>query len=290
MSSGHPNTSQRRLRALISSRGVLLSLFILTAISVGLAALATQPARADYQGPDENASEAFGPIQGGHVYSAMLNNNGSNPDDQDWYLFYVPAAGDHLHFTIKNSSSTCTPHPQSYYCHVYATLEDSSGNQVGGSNSSAGTPGALPGQTQYINWTFTSPGKYYIAFIGDGDQLNYQFSVTPACGVSSTPAFPPLNLTAHQQRRNVDIGLTSPCGGSKLVAHLYAGAGSARYVAGTLGRTGVPKGEVHYAIRLNSRAWNALGSHHRLTVAVRVVLTLSSGQVLHGSRKLVLTR
>jgi hypothetical protein len=289
MSSGHPNTPPGGLRALISSRAILLALLMAIGISLGLVALAAQRAGADFQGPDENASEAFGPIQGAHTYSAMLNNNGSNPDDQDWYFFYVPAAGDHLHFTIKNSSPKCTPHPQSYYCHVYATLENSSGNQVGGSNSSAGTSGALPGQTQYINWTFTSPGKYYIAFIGDGDQLNYRFSVTPACGVSSRPSFPPLDLTAHQQRRNVDISLTNPCAGSKLLAHLYAGTGSSRYVAGTLQRSGIPKGDVHHAIQLDSRAWKALKKRHRLRVAVQVVLTLSSGQVLRGSHKLLLT-
>src|SRR5437588_11150846 len=185
MSSEHPNIPNHGPGALVRPRSILVVLVAAIGISLGLAALATRPARADYQGPDENASQAYGPIQGAHTYSAMLNNSGSNPDDQDWYYFYVPTAGDNLHFTIKNSSSACTPNRQSYYCHVYATLEDSSGNQVGGSNSSAGTSGALPGQTQSIDWTFSSPGKYYIAFIGDGDQLNYQFSVTPACGVSS---------------------------------------------------------------------------------------------------------
>lgn len=282
--SRHPNTPKRRPGVLIRHRS--LAPLATIGIAVGLVALVSHTARADYQGPDENASQANGPIQGAHTYSAVLNNSGSNPDDQDWYSFYVPAAGDHLHFTIKNSSSACTPHPQSYYCHVYATLEDSSSQQVGGSNSSAGTSGALPGQTQFIDWTFSSPGKYYIAFIGDGDQLNYQFSVTPACGVSSTPSLPPINLTAHQQRRNVDIGLSNPCAGSKLLARVYTGQG---YLAGTLRRSALPKGEAQYAIPLNSRAWTALKKHHHLRVAVRVALTLSSGQVMHGSQKLRLT-
>ena len=289
MPSGPPNSFNRGPGALIRDRIIPVALLAAIGISLGLLTLGTRPARADYQGPDENASQANGPIQGGHTYSAMLNNSGSNPDDQDWYSFYVPTAGDHLHFTIKNTSSACRPNPASYYCHVYATLEDSSSHQVGGSNSSAGTSGALPGQTQSIDWTFSSPGKYYIAFIGDGDQLNYQFSVTPACGVSSTPSFPPLDLTAHQQRRDVDISLTNPCAGSKLLAHIYAGTGSSRYVAGTLRRSAVPKGHVHYAIELSSRAWNALKKHHRLNIAVRVALTLSTGKTLHGSKKLVLT-
>src|SRR5579884_2946582 len=103
--SGFLPTPTGRLRAQIRRRTTGLAVVVLLGMSLGLLALATRPARADYQGPDENASQAYGPLQGAHTYSAMLNNSGSNPGDQDWYYFYVPAAGDHLQFTISNTSS-----------------------------------------------------------------------------------------------------------------------------------------------------------------------------------------
>lgn len=248
--------------------------------------LATRPARADYpgHGPDENTSEAYGPLEGAHTYAATLNNNGSTPGDQDWYYFYVPKAGDKLHWTVSNTSSRCSPHLQPYYCHVYATLEDSTGHQLGGSGSTAGTSGALPGQTQYINWTFTSPGKYYIAFVGDGDTLNYQFSVTPASGVST------LNLKSHQSRRNVDISLVIPSAGARVLARLFAGTGASRYVAGKLSRSDVPKGPVHYAVRLGSRTWTALKARHHMKLLLRVTVTLSSGRVLQETQNVIVSR
>jgi hypothetical protein len=268
---------------------VLLALLLMTAATL---VLAIQRARADYQGPDENRSQAFGPLQGAHSYSAMLNNSGSNPDDQDWYYFYVPAAGDKLHWSVSNTTAATACKPYGiYYCNVYATLEDSKG-QVGGSNSTAGTSGVGPGQTQSINWTFSSPGKYYIAFIGDGDQLSYQFSVTPASGVSSTPpgggGTPSLHLKAHQHRRFVDFSLVVPSAGASLVASLYRGTGSNRRLVGRLQRTSLPKGAFSGAIRLKSGAWSLLKQRHRLTVHLSVVVRPKSGTALRASKKLVL--
>jgi len=261
------------------------------ALAVALTALValmltTTRARADYQGPDENASEANGPITAGTPYSATLNQNGTNPDDQDWYSYNVSVAGEKLHWTVTNTSSGCTPNPLSDYCHVYATLEDASGNQLGGSNSSAGTAGALPGQTQTINWTFTSPGKYYIAFVGDGDVLGYRFSFT-----SSTPTVTPsLNLKAHQgvQRRFVVFSLTVPAGGARLGALLHGQSNGTSFLAGTLGARNVGGGTRHLAIRLDNRAWSALTQHHRLSVTLNVTLTRSSAPRLEASRKLLL--
>jgi hypothetical protein len=286
-----PSTSFRGLRS--RARWIALVAMLLT--TAGTLALTIQRARADYQGPDENPSQAFGPLQGAHTYSAKLNNGGGNPDDQDWYYFYVPAAGDKLHWSVSNTTAAtdCKPYGI-YYCNIYATLEDSSGHQVGGSNSSAGTSGVGPGQTQSIDWTFSSPGKYYIAFIGDGDQLSYKFSVTPAGGVSSTPPgsggspTSSLHLKAHQHRRFVDFSLVVPSAGAGLVASLYRGSGSSRRPVGHLRRASLPKGPFNGAIRLKSGARSLLKTRHRLTVHLSVVVRPKSGTARRASKKLVL--
>jgi hypothetical protein len=267
-------------------------LMLLSALAAALASLtlATRAARADYQGPDENTNEAYGPLRGDYSYSATLQS----ANDQDWYYFYVPAAGDKLHWTVANTTPVTGCNSGIYSCSVYATLEDSNGQQVGGADSSAGTSGVAPTTTQNIDWTFDAPGKYYLAVIGDSGQLSYQFSVTPASGLSSTAPggggrSSALHLKAHQSGRDVEISLVVPTPGARLDAGLYTGAGHSLRTAGLLRRAHLPRGTVKYAIELSSRAWTAAKKHHRLTLTLRVVLTMSTGAVEHATEKVVVT-
>jgi hypothetical protein len=253
-------------------------------------AFTARAAQADYQGPDENTSQAYGPLRGDFTYAATLQDG----SDQDWYYFYVPAAGDQLHWTVSNTTplTGCTLGP--YACNVYATLEDSTGHQVGGGDSSAGTSGVMPSTTQKIDWTFDAPGKYYLAVVGDGGQLSYQFSVTPASGLSSTPpgdggAGSSLHLSAHQRGRQVDVSLVVPSSGASLQAYLYTGTGRSMQTAGHTALAHFSRGTVHFTISLNSRAWSALKQHHRLTLTERIRLTLRSGKLVHASQKVVVT-
>jgi hypothetical protein len=261
---------------------------LVTAVVTALAALGTGAliARADYQGPDENASQAYGPLQAGQMYSAKLNQNATSPDDQDWYYYDVPAAGDKLHWTVSNTNAAtdCPP----YQCNVYATLEDSNGQQLGGSNSSAGTSGAGPGQTQTIDWTFQSPGKYYIAFIGDGAPIGYRFSFSVS--VPSGSGTTKLVLHANQSGRAVDFTLTIPTGGGRLDALLYVRNGGTNSLAGSLHRSHVGAGKAHFAITLGKASWALLGKRHRLPATLRVALTPAGGAKLHASQTLVLQR
>jgi hypothetical protein len=270
------------------------------ALSLLASGAAAPTAWGDYQGPDENTGQAYGPLEGGYTYQAKLNNNGSNPDDQDWYYFYVPRAGERLDWTVSNTTATtgCVPYGPYAYCEVWATLEDSSGHQLGGDNSSAGTSGVGPGGTQQIYWTFASPGRYYIAFVGGGDELSYQFSVSPADGVSSLPVgggapsggAPSLRLAAHQAGRFVDFSLTVPTGGGRLAARLYELVGRRRVPAGSLGRAHVAAGRHQYALRLSGAAWRALARRGRLTLILDVTVTRTNGSSLRGARTLQLRR
>jgi hypothetical protein len=266
-------------------------LTLLASLGAALAVVvfAARAAHADYRGPDENPSQAYGPLQGNYTYPASVQGS-----DQDWYYFYVPAAGDQLHWTVSNTTAitACPPSPGS--CEVYATLEDSKGQQLGGADSSAGTSGVMPSTTQTIDWTFDAPGKYYLAVIGDGQPVSYQFSVTPASGLSSTPpgggaSAPSLHLTAKQHGRDVDVGLVVPSSGSRLDAHLYTGAGHSQRTAGGKVLADLQKGALHFTIALNSRTWSALQKHHRLTLMLRITLTPGGGAVVHASQKLIVT-
>lgn len=86
-------------------------------------------------GPDETASSAYGPLKGDVTYSGAF----ASQDDVDYLTFTVSAAAETLEFTVQNTTPNCQD-PYDAGCPVYATLMDSTGqNQVGGSNSDAGT-------------------------------------------------------------------------------------------------------------------------------------------------------
>jgi hypothetical protein len=153
---------------------------LLGCLSLVYLATASVLARADYQGPDENASQAYGPITSGANYSASVSG-----DDQDWFSYDVPTAGTKLHWTVSNQNAIADCNPNGiYYCNLYATLIGPDGKQLGGDNSSAGTSGVGPGTTQTIDWTYDQPGRYYVALIGDGDTLSYRFNFTSASGAA----------------------------------------------------------------------------------------------------------
>jgi hypothetical protein len=135
-------------------------------LAVAATAVFTSYAVADVAGagPDETASQAFGPLHAGIVYDGAF----ANQDDVDYLAFTVPAAGTTLNFSVQNTTQVCND-PYDHACPVYLTLMDATGtNQVGGSASDAGTI-ATYGDTESFPWTFTDPGTYYILMESDGD-------------------------------------------------------------------------------------------------------------------------
>jgi hypothetical protein len=283
-----------RTRAIRAAR-ILLALGCLSLLYLG-----TTPwlARADYQGPDDTMSQAFGPISGGMNYSASVSG-----DDQDWFYYYVPTAGTTLHWTVsnKNAITNCNPNGI-YYCSLYATLIGPDGKQLGGDNSSAGTYGVAPGTTQTVDWKYDQPGRYYVAVVGDGDSLTYQFNVTPASGLSSSPpsgasdggagggpttiSARSLHLKAARRARNVVVTLTSPSSGGRVTGKLTMKDGTS---AGRKTRRNLPSGRVTFAIRLSSRAWSALKSRRHLALKLSITLSLPDGRVGRVSRSVALS-
>jgi hypothetical protein len=246
--------------------------------------------RADYQGPDENMSQAFGPLKGNFTYAAQLN--GAN--DVDWYFFYVPTAGDHLHWAVNNTTPTgsCVP-PGVNECNMYATLIDQNGKQVGGDNSSAGTAAVPAGGSDKIDWTFAEPGKYFLLIQQDGDGPSYSFNITPASGLSTSPpgsqspsaTARALQLSAKQGRGNVRVGVLVPDGVVSLQARLTLNG----FNAGRVTLRHVSPGHVHFKIPFTKATAGSLKRRHRLTLTLTVRLLLTNSHVERATRKLTVT-
>jgi hypothetical protein len=136
------------------------------AFVVAVAAVFPAGAAAEIYGapPDEGSSQAYGPLQRGVTYSGAF----ASQSDVDYLSFVVSSPGQTLDLTVRNTTQVCQD-PYDAGCPVYATLMDSTGqNQVGGSNSDAGTI-ATYGDTESFAWTFAQSGTYYVLMESDGD-------------------------------------------------------------------------------------------------------------------------
>jgi hypothetical protein len=133
-------------------------------LAVSAASSATAGADISGAGPDETISQAYGPLRTGGTYSGAF----ASQSDVDYLAFTVGAPQQTLMFTVRNTTQGCRD-PYDAGCPVYATVMDSTGqNQVGGSNSDAGTI-ATYGDTESFAWTFAQPGTYYVLMESDGD-------------------------------------------------------------------------------------------------------------------------
>ena len=140
-------------------------------------------ARADVFGPDESIGGAAGPLQPGVTYSGAF----ASPGDIDYLSFDVTQPGESLHFDIANTLQGCNS-PDDDYCPMWGTLVDGNGQQLGGEGSTAGTGEVDWASSDAIDWTFSTPGRYYLVLESSGDLPTFQldFHGESASAVSSS--------------------------------------------------------------------------------------------------------
>jgi hypothetical protein len=146
---------------------------VIVALLCGLLALslpaAAAPARADVFGPDESIATAGGPLQAWTAYSGAFGS----PEDIDYLYFEVPQP-ETLRFDVVNTLSSCNPYwirepgePPIYEplatCPMWATLIDEHGQQLSGEGSTAGTGAVEYRSYEEVEWSFSTPGRYYLA-------------------------------------------------------------------------------------------------------------------------------
>ena len=81
---------------------------------------------------NRSISSAVGPIGAGVTYSGRFGGDG----DVDYYYFVTTRDNVSLHFSIRNTLSSCKGGGN---CQIYATLVSTAGQQLGGEGSGAGT-------------------------------------------------------------------------------------------------------------------------------------------------------
>src|SRR5947209_3294367 len=156
----HPRRGSRA----VSLAGTIVLLALVWALT-GL----SSAARADVFGPDESIGTAGGPLQPGVTYSGAF----STADDVDYLAFDVTQPGETLHFDIVNTLPSCND-PYNNNCPMWGTLIDGNGQQLGGEGSFAGTGEVDYSSSDAIDWTFATPGRYYLVLDQSGDFVNFQ--------------------------------------------------------------------------------------------------------------------
>jgi len=245
--------------------------------------------------PDESIQQAY-PINQGITYSGAFDD--SSYDDVDYLAFQVSQPGQTLEFTVANTTQACID-PNDAGCPVYATLMDAGDQQVGGDGSAAGTI-ATSADTEVFDWTFATPGTYYLLMESNGDESpgNPSYSVNfgapgagtggsgsgaggSATGSGPTGAPAPIikSLTVSPRQRGVVVRGRVVLGrpAASLSATLFARGQRPRFV-GRLEERDLAAGSHQLAIRLTPRYRRRLKRRHHLSLLLRLTARTASGQ------------
>ena len=243
-----------------------------------IASAAAPAAVAHFHGTaNSSISTATGPIGAGVTYSGQFAGSG----DVDYYYFVTTRDNVTLHFSIRNTLSSC---PGGGNCQIYATLVNTAGQQLGGEGSAAGTgPIGYAGSgysSDTIDWTFGPAGRYILVFDSDGGTPTYQFRIDPsndvAPGIPATglgPLFRSLSVASLQHTTRVLARLSLLQGGATVRLELVRSVRGRAVLAGHVTRSGVPSGRVALRVPLNASARAVVRASGRLRLSLRVRVT-----------------
>jgi hypothetical protein len=247
-------------------------------LAVVIVAATACTAAAHFHGTaNSSIASATGPIGAGVTYSGQFGGSG----DVDYYYFVTTRDNVTLHFSIRNTLSSC---PGGGNCQIYATLVSTAGQQLGGEGSAAGTgPVGYAGSgysTDTIDWTFGPAGRYLLVFDSDGGTPTYRFSISSSNGVAPGipatglgPLFRSLSVPSPQRTTRVLAALTLLQSGATVRLELVRSVHGRAVLAGHATRTGVPRGRVRLRVPLNAAARAALRAAGRLRLSLHVRVT-----------------
>jgi hypothetical protein len=251
-------------------------------LSTLLLLLLAPAAEADLFGPDDSFSQAYGPLRQQVTYSGALRT----PGDLDYFYFDITRPGEALHITVQNTLQGCS-NPDQNGCPLWATLLDGTEHQLGGEGSTAGTGEVDYRSTDFIDWTFPQPGRYYIVLESSGDLPTYNLRLDPARSGVSLPVIRSVRVLSPQRGDTVRARLVFGQRISRLEADLFRTPGGSR--VGRIVRRGLGAGRYALAVRLNSAAARrTLRRTHRLRVALKIIARGASGDTRSVTRGVTL--
>jgi hypothetical protein len=306
-------------------RSIFVAVLVASVAGAGPAAAEVEPGNI----PAGTIATAY-PVQQSTWYSGAFQPDQYNPDgsyryhDLDYLAFTVARAGETLEFTLQNTS-TCSPPTTYEWCPVYLSLLDQTNNQVGGANSGAGTI-ATYGDTEAFDWTFSTPGTYYMVLEYNGDEpagqptYSVKFGPPPppsaggptggrsgsggtyggtaggpgssgpnGGGFGRTAALVSLLRVFKQQRGSVVKATLTLGQWAKYVRVALDPAGSKKAIT-AIKRAPLGPGPHRYKLVLPARYRAMLEARHKLSLVVQVTVRGSSGVTETFNRRVTLSR
>jgi hypothetical protein len=251
---------------------------------------------ADVAGPDDSLGTAYGPIQAGSPVDGAFTPS----ETVDYIKFVVDTSGESLHFSVQNTTGSCTSTSE-LPCPVWGTLLDGNAQQLGGEGSTAGTGEVDQGAGDVIDWTFDQPGTYYLAMDSAGDNPSYavQYVVVPAPSGTPAPSTGLLpraleGLTVSSPQRGVVVRARVRIGRplKRLDARLLVRRGPSATLT-TIGHTVAhdePAGHVTLAIALTRSGRAMLARSHHLRLELQISAIPQTGAMAQLLRNIVLNR
>jgi hypothetical protein len=212
---------------------------------------------------------------------------------QDYLKFTVASAGETIEFTDQNTTKGINPNTCDQFCPVYLSLVDSNFTGLGDGSGTIATYG----DTEVFDWTFQSPGTYYMVMESDGDvNLSYAASYrtgsgtcTHHCSTGSPPVSPPLvrvvRVVPNQRGTTVKATLTlGQWAKSTRVSLLLHG----RMIV-AIRRSPLSPGRHTWALALPARDKRMLAARHKLSLVVRMTVHGKSGLAETFNRRVTLS-
>jgi hypothetical protein len=245
------------------------------------ALLVGAPASADVSGPDDSLAQAY-PLQPGVTVSGTFNS----PTDVDYLSFSVTAPNTAVHFTVTNTTPSCSSPDGPAGCAVWGTLIDGQQQQLGGEGSSAGTDEVDAGKSDVIDWTVATPGTYYLAMDSGGSQPSYKVRLSPQATAITL-------LAARSVRHGAAVRATVKAGQAlrALKARLTLTRHGRTITIGRASRS-VSAGRATLTVAVNRTGRKALAraAHHRLRVRLTLTAVPAAGPTATVRRSLTLHR
>jgi hypothetical protein len=242
------------------------------------------------------------PTQPGATVDGTLFTNqplGPGGTPQDYLKLTVANPGETIEFTDQNTTTGINPNTCDQFCPVYLSLVDSSFTGLGAGSGTIATYA----DTEIFDWTFPTPGTYYMVMESDGDvNLSYAESYRIVSGgggsggcqqncgpgsVTSPPLVRKLRVSPKQHGTTVNAYVTpGQTVRSVRVALLYR-----KHLKTIAAQTRGPLGTARqrFTLALTAAYRRRLKAQHKLYLVLRITVIGKSGATVTYNRYVTLT-
>jgi len=242
------------------------------------------------------------PTQPGVTVDGTLETTqppGPGGTPQDYLKFAVTTPGETIEFTDQNTTTGINPNTCYKYCPVYMSLVDSSFTGLGDGSGTIATYA----DTEIFDWTFPTPGTYYMVMESDGDTtLSYAASYRivsggggpPACqqncgpgSITSPPLVRKLHVSPKQKGTRVNAYVTL----GQSVKSVRITLLDRKHLKSIAAQTRGPLGAARYrfTLRLPAAYRHKLKAHHKLRLVLRIAVSGNTGATVTFNRPVTLT-